>query len=297
MKDGFFLLMRSDSYMEFIYITNDPELAQYAQDSGVDRIMIDLEYLGKRERQGHIDAVISNHFLQDINNVRNVLHNSKLQVRVNPIQSGSEREINEAISRGADIIMLPMFKTCGEVERFISIIRGRATVSLLLETSQALVRVDDILQIDGIDEVYIGLNDLHLSMGLDFMFELLSGGIVEYITNKINNKSIRFGFGGVSRLGGGVLDSRLVLSEHIRLGSQVVILSRDFHGRARSLDELKTLINLKDEIMKIRSYISYLSGLSEKELLCNKEKISHIVSEYIENKAREQAFSSMKDQF
>ena len=282
--------------MEFIYITNDPELAQYAQDSGVDRIMIDLEYLGKRERQGHLDTVMSNHSLQDINRVRNVLHSSKLQVRVNPIHSGSEVEINEVLSRGADIIMLPMFKTRQEVERFISIINGRAAVILLLETSQALVRVDDILRIDGIDEVYIGLNDLHLSMGLDFMFELLSGGIVEYVTTKIKKKGIRFGFGGISRLGRGVLDSRLVLSEHIRLGSQIVILSRDFHARARSLDELKMLINLEDEIKKIRSYISYLSRLSEKELLCNSEKISHIVSEYIGNRGvREQPVGLMKD--
>jgi len=251
--------------MEFIYITNDPELAQYAQDSGVDRIMIDLEYLRKRERQEHLDTVISNHSLQDINRVRNVSHNSKLQVRVNSIHSESEREINEVLSRGADIIMLPMFKTRQEVERFISIINGRVAASLLLETSQALVRIDDILRVDGIDEVYIGLNDLHLSMGLDFMFELLSGGIVE--------------------------------SEHVRLGSQIVILSRDFHGRARSLDELKILINLEDEIKKIRSYISYLSGLSEKELLRNSEKISHIVSEYVETRVHEQPFSSMKDQF
>lgn len=283
--------------MEFIYITNDPELAQYAQDSGVDRIMIDLEYLRKRERQEHLDTVISNHSLQDINRVRNVSHNSKLQVRVNPIHSGSEREINEVLSRGADIIMLPMFKTRQEVERFISIINGRVAASLLLETSQALVRIDDILRVDGIDEVYIGLNDLHLSMGLDFMFELLSGGIVEYLATKIKKKGIRFGFGGISRLGRGVVDSRLVLSEHVRLGSQIVILSRDFHGRARSLDELKILINLEDEIKKIRSYISYLSGLSEKELLRNSEKISHIVSEYVETRVREQPFSSMKDQF
>jgi hypothetical protein len=115
------------------------------------------------------------------------------------------------------------------------------------------------------------------------MFELLSGGIVEYVTTKIKKKGIRFGFGGISRLGGGVVDSRLVLSEHVKSGSQVVILSRDFHGRARSLEELKMLINLEDEIKKIRSYLSYLLGLSEKELLCNSEKISHIVSEYIGN--------------
>lgn len=270
--------------MEFIYITNNPELARYAQDCGVDRIMIDLEYIGKKERQGHLDTVISGHSLQDINGVRRVLHNSKLQVRVNPIYSGSEKEINEAISRGADIIMLPMFKTRRDVEKFISIINGRTAVSLLLETSQALVRVDDILRVRGIDEVYIGLNDLHLSMGLDFMFELLSGGIVDYLATKIKGSGIRFGFGGISRLGKGTVDSRLVLSEHVRLGSQVVILSRDFHGRATSLDELKKLMNLEEEIKKIRSYIFYLSGLPEEELLHNRERIHHIVSKYINAK-------------
>ena len=83
--------------MEFIYITNNPELARYAQDSGVDRIMVDLEYIGKKERQGHLDTVMSTHSLQDITGVRNVLYNSKLLVRINPIHSGSEKEINDQI--------------------------------------------------------------------------------------------------------------------------------------------------------------------------------------------------------
>lgn len=274
--------------IEFIYITNNPELAEYAQDAGVDRIMVDLEYIGKKERQGHLDTVISGHTLQDVSRVREVLHKSKLEVRVNPIYPGSEREINEVISHGADIVMLPMFKTRQEVEEFISMVNGRAAVSLLLETPQALVRVDDILRVEGVDEVHIGLNDLHLLMGLDFLFELLSGGIVEYLATKIKKRGIRFGFGGISRLGKGILDSRLILSEHVRLGSQVVILSRDFHGRARSLDELKKLMNLEEEIKKIRSYIFYLSGLSEKELLRNREKIFHIVSRYVETKIHEQ---------
>lgn len=271
--------------MEFIYITNDKDLARYAQYSDVDRIMIDLETIGKIERQGHLNTVISEHSLNDINLVRNVLNNSKLQVRINPMYTGSEVEINEVISRGADIIMLPMFKTCQEVERFISIIDGRVESSLLLETSQALVRIDDILSIDCIDEVHIGLNDLHLSMGLDFMFELLSGGIVEYMVKKIKSRGIRYGFGGISRFGTGIIDPRLILSEHVRLGSQMAILSREFHAEARSLDELVKKIDLKYEIDLIRSYISYLSGLSENELLYNKRQISQLISKFITSNA------------
>ena len=53
------------------------------------------------------------------------------------------------------------------------IVNKRVKTCLLLETSQALCRLDDILTLEGIDEIHIGLNDLHLSMGLDFMFELL----------------------------------------------------------------------------------------------------------------------------
>jgi len=118
-------------------------------------------------------------------------------------------------------------------------------------------------------------------MGLDFMFELLSGGIVEYVTKKTNKKGIPFGFGGVSRLGTGIIDASLILSEHVRLGSQIAILSRAFHERAKSLNELKALFDLKNEITKIRSHLSYLSKLSEKELFINREKISRIVSEYV----------------
>lgn len=270
--------------MEFIYITNNPELAKYAEACGVDRIMIDLEKIGKKERQRYKDTVLSDHSLQDVGKIKNVCRNSKLMVRVNPLHSESENEINEAIARGADIVMLPMFKSRQEVAKFISIVNGRAVTNLLLETSQALVRVDDILQVNGVDEVHIGLNDLYLSMGLDFIFEPLSGGIVEYLATKIKRKGIRFGFGGVSRLGRGIVDGGLILSEHVRLGSQIVILSRDFHGRAKSLEELKTLINFEEEIKKIKSHISYLSRLPEKELLCNNEKISHIVLEYVETK-------------
>ncbi len=270
--------------MEFILITNNSEIASYAEECGVERIMVDLEIIGKKERQSNRDTLISNHTIEDVDRLRNTLKKSKLQVRVNPIYQESEKEINEVISRGAEIVMLPMFKYRWEVEKFVSIVNGKAKVSLLLETPQALVRVDEILQVEGIDEVYIGLNDLHLLMGLDFMFELLSGGIVEYLANKIKKKGIPFGFGGIARLGTGIINASLILSEHVRLGSSMVILSRSFHGRAKTLNELKSQIDLKSEMEKLRSYYSYLSKLSEEELFINKEKINQAVVEYLTKK-------------
>ena len=41
--------------------------------------------------------------------------------------------------------------------------------------------IDEVLSNGGFDEIHIGLNDLHLSYGLTFMFELLSNGLVEML--------------------------------------------------------------------------------------------------------------------
>lgn len=267
--------------MDLIFITNDIDLAKHAEKSHINRIMVDLEIIGKKERQGHLSTVISGHSLEDISKIRKVISKSKLLVRVNPIHENSKQEIDEVIRRGADIVMLPMFTTHLEVKKFISYINGRAIVNLLLETPQALVRIDEILSIKGIDEIHIGLNDLHLGMGLKFMFELLSGGIVEYLSKKINLAGIKFGFGGIARLGQGTLDSSLILSEHHRLNSKMVILSRDFHGNSNNFDELIKKIDLKGEVNKIHKYMNDLNTFTEYQLKNNQKLVREKVNKII----------------
>ena len=80
------------------------------------------------------------------------------------------------------------------------------------------------------------------------MFELLPSSLIEFIVSKFKNKGIPFGIGGISRIGEGTLDSQLILSEHVRLGSTKVIISRSFTNRAESLDELNRNIDYKKEI-------------------------------------------------
>lgn len=43
--------------LKLMYITNDSTVAKIAVDAGVDRIFIDMEVLGKVERQGGMDTV------------------------------------------------------------------------------------------------------------------------------------------------------------------------------------------------------------------------------------------------
>lgn len=254
--------------MKFMIIENDLELIKKYDSIGVDRIFIDLEILGKKERQGHLDTVISNHSLEDIKNIKPLLNNSELLVRINPINENSKFEIDTCINYGADILMLPMFKTKKEVETFISFVDGRVKTCLLLETTQALCRIDDILEVDGIDEIHIGLNDLHLAMNLDFMFELLSGGIVDYLVNKLRNKNIPFGFGGIATLDSGMISGEMVLKEHIRLDSSMVILSRAFKKAAiESFSEFeKEFFILKDKLEEFKKSDKLDFNLNMKEI-------------------------------
>lgn len=257
--------------MKTMILDNDIDNIKTYDSSGVDRIFIDLEVVGKAERQGGLDTVISNHTVDDVKRIKPVLKNSELIVRVNPIHANSAFEISNVINNGADIVMLPMFKTVEEVSTFVKYVDNKAKVCLLLETTEALCRIDDILEVNGIDEVHVGLNDLHIAMGLDFMFELLGSDLIEFLTNKIRLKSIPFGIGGVARMGDGMLNGKIVMLEHVRLGSTMVILSRTFKGKDKPRgDELKT------EIIKLQSVVKEAQLMTNIELVENKKHLKSI---------------------
>ena len=234
-----------------MYITNNPAIAQIAEKAGVDWIFVDMEFIGKDNRQGGLDTVQNHHTIQDIRNVKAALKKAKVLVRINPIHKNyngyfdSKEEIDFAIEAGADILMLPFFHSVQEVKDFIFLVGGKVKTCLLLETPEAAILLDEILNIPGIDMIHIGLNDLHLAMGMKFMFQLLSDGIVEQLANKIKAKGIPFGFGGIANLHGGALPGSYILKEHYRLGSSMVIVGRSFCNTSQitDLEEVRLIFN------------------------------------------------------
>lgn len=219
--------------LKLMYITNSPEIAQIAEMAGVERIFVDMEYIGKSDRQGGMDTVQSYHTLDDVKKISTAIDIAELLVRINPIHDAtkecisSKEEIDIAIENGAKVIMLPYFKTVAEVQTFVELVDGRAKTMPLVETLEAVEIIDEVLELD-IDEIFIGLNDLSLSYGMKFMFELLANGTVEDLCYKFKKRGIPYGFGGIAALGQGMLPAEKIIAEHYRLGSTCAILSRSF---------------------------------------------------------------------
>lgn len=272
--------------LNLMYITNDTAVALIAEKNGVDRIWVDLEKLGKEERQKGVDSVKSDHSIEDVAVLSNILSKSELMVRVNPWNESSEREIEQVIDFGADRIMLPMWKTKKETDSFLNLVKGRVKTTLLLETKEAVECLDDVLSNQYVDEIHIGLNDLHLSYGLTFMFELLSNGVVETLCKKLNMAGVPYGFGGIAKLGSGMIPAEKIIAEHYRLGSTRAILSRSFCNadEIKDISEIEKIfsVNMKE----LRQYEESVSHFTADQFDLNKQTLKKEIAQVVEMQKR-----------
>ena len=274
--------------LNLMYITNKPAVAQIAEQSGIDWIFLDMEFIGKDARQGGLDTVQNHHTVADVKNIKQAVKKAKVLVRVNPIHEAladypsSKDEIDAIIKAGADIVMLPFYKTVKEVRQFIQYVDGRAKTCLLLETAEAAILIDETLKVPGIDMIHLGLNDLHLELGMKFMFQLLSDGVVEQLGNKIKAAGIPFGFGGIARLDSGMLPGADVLKEHVRLGSSMVIVSRSFCN-TEVITDLNEVRRIFTEGIKAVRDLEAEAEMAANYFVKNREEVERAVETIVEN--------------
>jgi 2-keto-3-deoxy-L-rhamnonate aldolase RhmA len=241
--------------------------------------MVDLETLGKSERQGHLDTVMNTHTIADVQNVRTSVPKGRLLVRTNPLHENSLSEIDALIDAGADILMLPWFHSVSEVRKYAKIVNGRARIHLLVETKGAKQNLLDCCKVDGIERVHIGLNDLSLELNRRFMFELLIDGTVEEMVEDLRKVGMPFGIGGVARVGEGLLPAERILVEHARLGSDAAILSRTFHRGAASPEEIEQTMDFVTEVSQLRDVYLSAKQLKYQEYRKNLAAVRSAVAE------------------
>jgi len=257
-------------------MTSAPDIAAVAVEAGVDRVFVDLEIRGKVERQRGARTIISGHTLSDVRAVRSVVPAGRLLVRIDPPSDDMRAQVNSVIDAGADIVMLPYFNTVDEVGAFVDAVAGRATTLLLVETAASLARIGPMLEVNGVDEVHVGLNDLHRSLGLSFMYEILAAGLLDLVAEKVRScgRAVRFGFGG-----GALLDAKHpvtpadVLREHVRLGSTMIILSRTFTGDASDAATLRKRVDLSAEVTRIREVLAQARARPPEQVESDRRRI------------------------
>jgi hypothetical protein len=225
-------------------VTNDARLAADADQAGVNRVGIDLEYLGKAERQAGHDTRLSVHSWDDLSSISRCLHDADLFVRTNPIHAGTEVEIETALELGAGVLMLPAFRTAEEAAAFVRAVRGRARVVVLVELAPAVARIREILDVGGIDEVMIGLNDLSLQLGVANPFEVMASPLVDMLAAEALRKGLPFAVGGVGRVGDTTMPvpTELVHAQYQRLGATGAWIARSFTNAAPAVCDFREAV-------------------------------------------------------
>lgn len=212
-------------------LSNEKAWIGAADEAGIQKIGIDVERLGKAKRQGILsDARISAHELEDLRAVASTVKHACTFVRLNPLHSGTAGEVDLALALGARELMLPFFRSAQEASTFIGIVGGRARVALLVETVAAVNALDAIVKLSGIDEIMVGLNDLHLELRLSSPMEVAASDLLDRIADTVHGAGLRFGFGGVARPNDASLPIKadLILARYAQTGAQSAWISRSF---------------------------------------------------------------------
>ena len=113
------------------------------------------------------------------------------------------------------------------------------------------------------------------------MFELLADGTVDRICDVIKKSNKPFGFGGIARIGYGILPAEYIIKEHYRIGSSRAILSRSFCNADKTSDlyEIKSLF--EKEIIKIRQTEKTASALKAADFEKNRQEVIRITNEIV----------------
>lgn len=250
--------------MQFLMVVSDPDIARFVAANGVARLFVDLEYMGKDVRQKGLDTWKSGSTAEDVTSVREAAPEAHLLVRVNPLHEGSRAEIDDVIARGADSVMLPMFRTREDLARFLDLLNGRAESLPLVETVAALRAIPELVETLPVTGLHIGLNDLHLELGMRFMFQPMANGLLDEPAAALRQHDVPFGIGGLARADEGIVSPNVLLGEHVRLGSTAAILSRTFHRQAKTLGDLQAGTDFRAEVDRLQAiYTGFLSATAE----------------------------------
>jgi 2-keto-3-deoxy-L-rhamnonate aldolase RhmA len=223
--------------MELALWTDDADLAAVAAAAGVDWIGPDLETAGKLARQAGTDTRRSRHRADCLAAIRAAAGAERLFVRSDPADVVHGAGLERLLAEGVRLVMLPMARCIADVQAITRQIDGRAALVVTIEHVDALDAVDAIAKLPGVAALYLGANDLSLSLGLASRFGVFARPIADRVAEAARRHGLRFGFRGLARAGDASLPvpGDLVMAEWARLGADFAIVARSFRADPSSL--------------------------------------------------------------
>jgi hypothetical protein len=192
--------------------------------AGATGIVVDWERRGKARRQLGEDTQINADTPEDLARMR-AATDGRLLCRINGFGPWTAGEIDEAVARGADEILLPMVRSTEEVDRTLDAVAGRCGLGILIETQDAVDRAAALAR-RPLSRIYVGLNDLRIDRRSTELFRPLVDGTVDAVRAEVAQA---FGVGGLTLPGGGFpVPSDLLAAELVRLGADFTFLRRSF---------------------------------------------------------------------
>ncbi|MGA9761540.1 MAG: hypothetical protein WBQ14_03865 [Gaiellaceae bacterium] len=231
---------------ELLLFSTEREFVVEAAAAGIDGIIVDWEVAGKERRQAGADTEINHDTLEDLERVRSWVDIPVL-CRINSPGPMSERELERAIGAGADEVLVPMARSAGELERIVDAARGRCGVGALIETVDAVQKVQEFARLP-LSRLYVGLNDLAIDRRNASIFSALVDGTVERVSLALGGS---FGFGGLTDPERGhPIPCRLLIGEMARLGSSFSFLRRSYRRDVDGEGQAPLIARLRSALSK-----------------------------------------------
>lgn len=228
------------SPFEFALWTINPALATAAVAAGVDWIGPDLEFTGKQARQAGTESLISGHSRESIIGMRDIVGEKRLFARCNDPGDDLAAEIEFLIDQGLKSLMVPMVRRVSEAEKILAQINGRTQVVMMVEHKDILDNVEALAALPGITTLFVGTNDLAISMGHRTRFGPIADGWIERLSGVAKKHRLGFAFLGFARLTnaqGFAVSPDLVLAEYVRHCVRWGLFARSFAATPESFGE------------------------------------------------------------
>ncbi len=219
--------------MDLFVFSVQPAFVTDVVAAGAAGVVVDWERRGKLRRQAGHDTQINADTADDLARVRAATP-GRVLCRLNAVGPWTAGEVEEAVTRGADEVLLPMVRTVDEVDRALDLARGRIGVGILVETVEAVVRAPQLLA-RPLSRAYVGLNDLRIARRSTQLFAPLVDGTVDAVRRAAG--ALPFGVAGLTVVDGGApVPCRLLAHELVRLDASFTFLRRSFLADVQGRD-------------------------------------------------------------